>query len=127
MERKITITETLTNENENLYRANQVALYTDYNTSREMIYKVCAFNRTLIETISNLEKRIKELENKFEPEKEDIPFEIFSRKTEDNWVMLSAFANGCEYKIEAKVFREPNEKYGLPEREKFIATNFIRK
>lgn len=126
MERKQTLTETLTKENENLYRANQVALYTDYNTSREMIYKVCAFNRTLIDTISNLETRIKELENKFEPEKEDIPFEIFSRKTEDNWVMLGAFANGCEYKIEAKVFREPNEKYGLPESEYRISKFFVK-
>ena len=40
--------------------------------------------------------------------------------------MLSAFANGCEYKIEAKVFREPNEKYGLPESEYRISKFFVK-
>lgn len=127
-ERKETLAEILTEENENLYEANKYAIYTDYHTSREMLYKVCAFNRKLIESISSLEEKIAELENKLRGEKEEtVSFEVLSKSAEEgNWFFLTALADGIEYKVEAKVAKEPEERYGLVQSGHRIVKFFVK-
>jgi hypothetical protein len=125
MERKETLAEILTEENENLYEANKYALYTDYNTSREMMYKVCAFNRKLIETIETLENKVNELEKELHPEIKS--YTILSNSVDEgNWFFMTIMNGGVEYKIEAKIFEEPHEKYGLPQSGNRISKFFVK-
>ena len=119
---KVSLSEELNCFNEKLYEDISYAIIHD-SMVRESFFRVVSFNRELIKTIEKLERRIAELETP----KEKKNFTIISQGFDDgNWFFMDAFCEGITYKVEAKVFKEPNEKYGLPESNYRISKFFVK-
>ena len=112
---KTPLSEELNFNNEKLYENISHAIIHD-SMIRECFFRIVNFNKELIETIEQLEKRIFELETP----KERKNFTVISQSFEDG------NCEGITYKVEAKVFKEPNDKYGLPESNYRISKFFVK-
>lgn len=124
---KTPLTEELNCCNEKLYEDVSHAIIHD-SMIRECFFRAINFNRELIKTIEELEKRVLELEEKIKsPEEENTKFSIISSGVDEgNWFFMDAFCNGITYKVEAKIFKEPNTKYGLPESDYRISKFYVK-
>lgn len=123
---KTPLTEELNSHNEKLYDDINHAIIHD-SMIRECFFRIVNFNKELIETIANLEKRVLELEEKIKVPEENTKFSIISSGIDDgNWFFMEAFCDGITYKVEAKIFKEPNTKYGLPESDYRISKFYVK-
>lgn len=126
MNKKIpTLAEELNCKNEKLYEDISYAIIHD-SMIRESFFRIVNMNKELISTIGTLENKIVELERKLNKD-EKKNFTVLSCGTDEgNWVFMDVFCEGITYKVEAKVFEEPNDKYGLPESDYRISKFFVK-
>ena len=123
---KTPLTEELNSRNEKLYDDISHAIIHD-SMIRECFFRAIDFNRELIKTIEEFEKRVLELEEKNKVPEENTKFSIISSGIDDgNWFFMEAFCDGITYKVEAKIFKEPNTKYGLPESDYRISKFYVK-
>lgn len=126
MEKKIpTLAEELNDKNEKLYEDISYAIVHD-SMVRECFFRIVNLNKELISTIETLENKIAKLEENLVNQKQK-NFTVLSLGTDEgNWVFMDAFCEGITYKVEAKVFKEPNDKYGLPESDYRISKFYVK-